>query len=73
MNVKPGGCQPDTVWDGKHFSMVLDDGTPKGMRQVLIDSHINVKGMVAADIQKVLGEMQDFKYEKTKVEKYILG
>ena len=53
--------------------MVLDNGTPKGMRQVLIDRHINVKGMVAADMQNVLGEMWDFKYEKTKVEKYILG
>ena len=53
MNVKPGGCQPkmrDTVWDGKPFRMVSDDGTPKGMRQVLIDRHINVKGMVAADM-----------------------
>lgn len=66
MNVKPGGCQPkmrDT------FRMVFDDGTPKGMRQVriLIDRKINVKGMVAADMQRVLGEMQDFKYERRNI------
>ena len=76
MNVKPGGCQPkmrDTVYDGVTQRMVFDDGTPKGMKQVLIERHINVKGMRAADMQQVLSEMRDFKYEKTKVEKYILG
>ena len=76
MNVKPGGCQPkmrDTVYDGVTQRMVFDDGTPKGMRQVLIERHVNVKGMVAADMQRTLNEMRDFKYERTKVEKYILG
>ena len=40
MNVKPGGCQPkmrDTVYDGVTQRMVFDDGTPKGMKQVLIE------------------------------------
>ena len=38
-----------------------------------MDCHINDKGMVTTDMQKVLSEMQEFKYdEKTKVEKYIL-
>lgn len=76
MNVKPGGCQPkmrDTVYDGVTQRMVFDDGTPKGMRQVLIERHVNVKRMVAADMQRILSEMRDFKYERTKVEKYILG
>jgi len=51
MNVTPGDCQPkmrDTVWDGKPIAMVFDDGTPKGMLQVLIDQHINVERMIAA-------------------------
>ena len=43
--------------------MVFDDGTPKGMKQVLIEHHINVKGMCAADMQHTLSEMRDFKYE----------
>ena len=62
----------DTVYDGVTQRMVFDDGTPKGMKQVLIECHVNVKGMRAADMQRVLSEMRDFKYEKTKVEKYIL-
>ena len=45
---------------------------PKGMKQVLIGRHINVKGMRAADMQRILSEMHDFKYEKT-IEQYILG
>ena len=76
MNVKPGGSQPkmrDTVYDGVTQRMVFDDGTPKGMKQILIERHINVKGMRAADMQRVLSEMRDFKYERTKIEKYILG
>ena len=76
MNVKPGGCQPkmrDTVNDGVTQRMVFDDGTPKGMHQVLIERHINIKGMCTADMQRILNEMRDFKYEKTKVEKCILG
>ena len=38
MNVKPGGAQPrmrDTIWAGRVQTMVLDDGTPKGMKMVL--------------------------------------
>ena len=76
MNVKPDGCQPkmrDTVYDEVTQRMVFDDGTPKGMKQVLMERHINVKGMHVADMQRILSEMRNFKYEKTKVEKYILG
>ena len=41
------------------------------MKQVLMEQHFNVKGMRAADMQCVLNEMRDFKYEKTKVHKSI--
>ena len=44
MNVRPGGAQPkmrDTIWRGRVQKMVLRDGTPKGMKQVLIERGIN--------------------------------
>ena len=44
----------DTVCDGVTQRMVFDDGTPKGMKRVLIERHINVKGMRAADMQNVI-------------------
>lgn len=45
MNLKPGGKQPkmhDTFWNGKVQKMMFDDGTPKGLRAVLIIRGINV-------------------------------
>ena len=74
MNVNPGGSQPkmrDTTWNGTLQKMVAADGTPKGMRKVLEERGVSVAGMKAADMWKTLGEMRDFKYEKTKVETYI--
>ncbi len=51
--------------------MVLRDGRAKGMRQVLEERGVNTKGMKADKMREVLGEMSDFKYEKTKVEKLV--
>ena len=71
MNVNSGGSQPrmhDTIWDGKVQKMVDSKGTPKGMRQVLMERGVDVRGMKADDMRKTLKEMHDFKYEKTKVE-----
>ena len=65
MNVKPGGCQPkmrDTVYDGVTQRMVFD---PKGMKQILIERHINVKGMRAAEIQRVF-TISNMKRQKLK-------
>ena len=70
MNVNPGGAQPqlrDTILNVRSQRMVFSDGTPKGMRQVLNKRGVDTKGMKAADMRKALGEMHDFKYEKTKV------
>ena len=74
MNVNSGGSQPrmhDTIWDGKVQKMVDSKGTPKGMRQVLMERGVDVRGMKADDMRKTLKEMHDFKYEKTKVETMI--
>ena len=48
--------------------MVLRDGTPKGMKQVLIETGINVTKMKGEEMREVLRGMPDFKYEKTRVE-----
>ena len=53
--------------------MVDRNGVPKGMRQVLIERGVDVRGMKADDMRRALNEMKDFKYEKTKVEKYLSG
>ena len=74
MNVNPGGGQPamrDTTYNGKLYKLVDTDGVPKGMGRVLIKRGVDVRGMKAADMRRVLGEMADFKYEKTKVETYL--
>ena len=76
MNVNPGGSQPkmhETTWNGKVQRMVDSKGTPKGMRQVLMERGIDVRGMKADDMRKTLKEMHDFKYEKTKVETLVAG
>ena len=51
--------------------MVFSDGTPKGMKCILEERGVNTKGMKAETMREVLGEMSDFKYEKTKVEKFV--
>ena len=74
MNVNPGGSQPamrDTTYNGTVYKLVDANGVPKGMRRVLIERGVDVRGMKASDMRRVLGEMSDFKYEKTKVEKYL--
>ena len=76
MNVNPGGSQPamrDTMYDGRVQKMVYADGIPKRMKQVLVERGIDIRGMKADNMRKLLGGMNDFKYEKTKVEKYLCG
>ena len=69
MNVNPGGSQPkmrDTTWPGSVQKMVDSKGTPKGMRQVLVERGVDTRGMKAGDMRKMLKDMHDFKYEKKK-------
>ena len=71
MNVRSGGAQPkmrDTMWMGRVQKMVLPDGTPKGMKKVLIERGINVTKMIAEQMRNELQKMPDFKYEKTRLE-----
>ena len=60
MNVKPGGKQPvmhDTNYMGVSYTMVLSDGTPKGMKLVLKDRKYDTTSMKADDMRKVLQEI----------------
>ena len=50
-----------------------NDGTPKGMKQVLEERGINTTRMVAEDMRTVLSWHNDFKNEKTIVEHYLNG
>ena len=50
MNVYPGGKQSalrDDLWEGNVQKMVLPGGTPKGMKMVLQERGVDVKGMNA--------------------------
>ena len=74
MNVHPGGKQPvmrDTLWNGKHQSMVLDDGRPKGMKLVLQERDICTKGLNAGKMREILSKHEDFKNQKTITEKLV--
>ena len=74
MNVKPGGRQPvmrDTTWNGNVQRLVDDKGVPKGMKAILEERGVDTSKMKAPDMRLVLGGMHDFKYERTKLEKYL--
>ena len=76
MNVRPGGVQPrmcDTMWADRMQKMVFEDGTPKGMKQILEERGINTTRMVADDMRTVLLWYDDFWNEKTIVEHYLNG
>jgi len=70
-----GGAQPkmrDTTWGGRVQKMVFSDGTPKGMKQILIERGVNVTKMKGDEMRSILQNMHDFKYEKTRVEKLLM-
>ena len=53
MNVKPGGKQRvmhNTMWQGCVQKMILSDGTPKRMRQILEERGFNTHKMVAEEM-----------------------
>ena len=49
---------------GREQKMVFDDGTPKGMKQVLLERGVNTTKMKAEQMREILQNMPDFKYEK---------
>ena len=76
MNVKPEGSQPKLrstpiVVNGRPFvqHMVDANGEPKGMRQVLKERGIDTRKMKKEDMIKELNKWDDFKNEKSQVEK----
>ena len=76
MNVSDGGKQPflrDTMWNGKLQKMVTSNGLQKGLKWVLEECSINVTKMNKEDMIKILEEMRDLKFQKTRVEELILS
>ena len=74
MNVHPGGKQPkmrDTVWNSSNQSMVLADGTPKGMKLVLQERGVDTRGLSAEKMREILSNHEDFKTQKTIIEEQI--
>ena len=76
MNVKPGGKQRvmrDGFWNGKVQKMNFSLGVPKGLRVVLEERGINTKGLGASEMRGILSQHDDFKNEKSKIERYLEG
>ena len=76
MNVSDGGKQPfmrSTMWDGEEKSMVTDEGLQKRLKSLLQDRCYNTTGMKKEQMIKIVEEMRDFKYQKTRVEELILS
>ena len=76
MNVFPGGTQAamrDTVWAGEVQKMVFEDGTPKGMKQVLEERGVDTVGMLGTDMREILREFEDFGSQKTLVKELVEG
>ena len=74
MNLKPGGKQPrmhDTIWNGKVQKMVFADGTPKGLKQVLIERGINVTKMKLDDMRALIATHSDFRDEQPEIVKFL--
>ena len=68
--VKDGGPRRvrDTAWAGRPQSMVLHDGTAKGLRTILRERGINTGTLKADDMRTILANHDDFVNEKTQVE-----
>lgn len=74
INVKPGRKQRvmrDGWWGGKPQKMVTAAGVSKGMKMVLEERGVNTSRMNADKMREVLGSHPDFKYEKSKIERYL--
>ena len=74
MNVNPGGKQRvmrDGFWNGKLQKMNYTIGVPKGLRVVLEERGVNTKGLNADQMREILGRHNDFKHEKSRVERFL--
>ena len=59
------------MWGTKVQKMVMDDGTPKGVRMVLEERGINTSRMNGDNMLSILANHEDFHNEKTLLEAYI--
>ena len=76
MNVSDGGKQAflgDTMWDGQPQKMVTSAGVQKGLKTLLQQQGVNTNGLLKDDMIKIVAEMRDFKFQKTRVEETILN
>ena len=76
MNVSDGGKQPflrDTIWDGKLQKLVTEEGIQKGLKSLLEERGVNTAKLKKDEMIKIVEEMRDFKFQKTKVEEMILS
>ena len=74
MNVNPGGKQRvmrDGFWDGKVQRMNYAIGIPKGLRVILEERGVNTHGMNGDQMREILGSHQDFKNEKSLIERFL--
>ena len=74
LNVWPGGKQAklrDIIWQGHPQCLTQPDGQPKGMRLVLEEHGIDTKGWTAKEMRAELALHEDFRNEKTVVEKVV--
>ena len=74
MNVKPGGKQPvmsDTVWNGVAQKLVDETGCPKGMKVVLHERGVDIKGMDTSKMRETLAKFPDFRNPKTLLEELV--
>ena len=64
MNVRPGGKQPimrSTEFNGIQQIMILPDGCPIGLKMVLQERGIDIRGMNADKMREELSKFDDFK------------
>ena len=78
MNVSDGERQPflrDTVGDGKPQKMVTSSGIQKEsqLKSLLEERGVITTGLKKEDMIKIVENMRDFKFQKTKVEELILN
>lgn len=59
------------MWMGEVQRMVFDDGTPKGLKQVLEERGIRTQSLVKEQMQTILAQHHDFKNEKTRIEHFL--
>ena len=62
----------DTFWKGKVQRLVLPDGTPKGMKRILLKRGIDVRGMKLEDRRKeLLASHPDFRDEQPEISNFL--